>query len=888
MKPNPKLATLISCVMVLGLAVAQGSSDRRKLGDARSVALPSYAILDESAEPVVASSGKVGFVSSVTAGSLISFSLSSGKVLSSVVVGQTAGPIHLVESGGRRLVAVPAVNRPKEGHPATVSIVDATNAAQLDLKSLLVLPQEAQITQTTRALVTRDGKYCLIASSFDEAALFLFDVETGQVLSRLVLLERPSEMALFEKGRSRVVAVTSAVANSLSVISIHDGELMLTCMFTPSGARLDESNNPAFSADGRTVYIASREADRLFAVDARSGAEFASVSITAPQRVVVARTATGDEIVGVTRIRRPVNGRPGGVTLVSSSGGRLAVKTDFAPPEGIEFSKGNNLVFDTDASAGFIGSDTGILFAFSTETGELESYQQLGRGLHRIALSEKARKLAAVCSTSTGDEIVIVGFDLVTSDEPDPSAPTITALKPDTVEQGRLSSLHLVVKGTNFGEGASLKVNGVDVPAGVLKDGTVLGAKIKRALFDKAGDLSIQVKASNGRISEPASLHILRPSDPMISEIRPREVPGPASAFVLRIFGEKFRDSSVISVGGRELDTEHRGPTELRAQVPSDLVNSIGAVKVQITDMVLKDDLRSNETELTVFGPRIADLLALTDPVAGDGSFNLRISGENFRGGATVLIDGSEMSASRVRRNGNKSIRVKVPRPLTEQAGKLAVVVRNPEGNASEPAELELLAPTISSFDPGQVLAGLSNVKVAVLGTNFRKGLRVYVAGEGPDSARRLERQQVRFRSKGRLVVTFDDDLNKLIAQKGVVKFQIVNPNRTDGVPGPNSDLKVVGPEVTEALIKPVKGDDSHVQLQIMGANFRDQAVVEFFNEADVLLRLRVPARIRDDRIVIFYRSKKVDGLLNQQLRVVNPGDVKSNAVPLKVATDAP
>ena len=87
MKANPKLATLISCVMVLGLAVAQGSSDRRKLGDTHSIALPPYAILDENAQPVVASTGKVGFVSSVTAGSLISFSLSSGKVLSSVVVG---------------------------------------------------------------------------------------------------------------------------------------------------------------------------------------------------------------------------------------------------------------------------------------------------------------------------------------------------------------------------------------------------------------------------------------------------------------------------------------------------------------------------------------------------------------------------------------------------------------------------------------------------------------------------------------------------------------------------------------------------------------------------------------------------------------------------------
>jgi len=70
-KSNRKLATVISCLMVFGLAVAQASSDLRKLGDTRSVALPAYAILDENAQPVIASSGKLGFVSSVTAGSLI-------------------------------------------------------------------------------------------------------------------------------------------------------------------------------------------------------------------------------------------------------------------------------------------------------------------------------------------------------------------------------------------------------------------------------------------------------------------------------------------------------------------------------------------------------------------------------------------------------------------------------------------------------------------------------------------------------------------------------------------------------------------------------------------------------------------------------------------------
>jgi hypothetical protein len=259
-KSNQKLATVVSCVMVLGLAVAQGSSDRRRLGEARSYSLPPYAVLDENAQPLIAASGKFGFISSVTAGSLISFSMKTGRMVSSVVVGKTAGPISLVEAGGRTLIAVPAVNDPSEGHPATISIVDATSASQLELKSLLVLPIEAHITPTTRALLTSDGRFCIVASSLSEPTLFLIDVETGAILSRHILLDRPTELALHESSRRRRIAVVSAVANSLSVISIDEpGELNLLSMFSPSEGRFDQSNNPAFSADGRTVYIGREE-----------------------------------------------------------------------------------------------------------------------------------------------------------------------------------------------------------------------------------------------------------------------------------------------------------------------------------------------------------------------------------------------------------------------------------------------------------------------------------------------------------------------------------------------------------------------------------------------------------------------------------------------------
>ena len=77
-------------MLVLSLAVVQGSSNRTKMGRTRSVALPSYAILDENAQPLITSNGKVGFVSSVTGGTLSSFGLdASGNREGMTVAGVT-------------------------------------------------------------------------------------------------------------------------------------------------------------------------------------------------------------------------------------------------------------------------------------------------------------------------------------------------------------------------------------------------------------------------------------------------------------------------------------------------------------------------------------------------------------------------------------------------------------------------------------------------------------------------------------------------------------------------------------------------------------------------------------------------------------------------------
>ena len=876
MKPDRKPLTLVICLLLLSLAVAQGSDRRTRLSQVRAVSLPSSARLDQRAQPVLASSGKVGFVGSATGGSLISFSVTSGKILSSVGVGETLGAISIIETAGRRLIAVPAANDPAGGSPATVSIIDASSARRLELRSLLVLPNDARITAATRALLTRDGRFCLVASSFDVPTLYSFSVDSGEMISHLALIGRPSEIALYEDGTRRAVALASAAGNNISVIRMDDeGGLTSGANFSPSIARFDEANNPAFSADGKLVYIAASKGDRLFAVDSESGIIIDSISIPSPQRITVASNQEGLEIIAATRTPQLTNGKRGGVTLIANKDGRLAERSEFTPPEGVEFSQTNNVAFTADAAVAFVGSTTGMLFAFNTENGELESYQEVGSEIRRIALSEKTHSVAAVRSASIGDEVTIINFDLVGSDEIDPSTPMIESVSPGVVEQGRLKNLKLVVTGKNFTEGSSLVVNGAEMGAELVRRGSALETRLPKALFDQVASINVLVKGANGTLSQPTEVRVVRPGEPLIERISPSEVAGPTTPFILKITGRNFRASSTIVVAGRPLNTQQIGSTTLQAVVPADIADTVRveAIKVQVKDLAVPDLVSANEKDLHIFGPRVTGLkTTVRSVVAGGRGFGLTIAGSNFREGAQVelRVNGDVFTAAQVQRIGSKAIKLDVPANVFQESGNLAVIVRNPDGSESESRELDVRAPEITTFAPGKVFAGSSQVRIDILGKSFRRHARVY-AGNA-----RVENKHVRFRSSSHLIVTLTGDLNKLLEKPDTLKFQVVNPNDSDGVPSSNKGLSIVGPEISEASIEPVTEDGSQVRVLVRGANFRKDARVEFFKVGmeDAPVIQQKPRTVKRDFLILEVSAKKLERMGSFRVRVVNPGTV--------------
>src|SRR6185369_6436701 len=113
-----------------------------------------------------------------------------------------------------------------------------------------------------------------------------------------------------------------------------------------------------------------------------------------------------------------------------------------------------------------------------------------------------------------------------------------------------------------------------------------------------------------------------------------------------------------------------------------------------VRDLAVADRVSANNKDLLVYGPRIKELAASRNRiVAGDGSFKLRIRGDNFRSGATVELNGAALSPGLIVALERTVISVRVPKSFTQDAGKLAVAVRNPEGGVSDPAVIDVRAP---------------------------------------------------------------------------------------------------------------------------------------------------------------------------------------------------
>jgi hypothetical protein len=408
------LLALVLSILACVLALGQADENPEKEWEIHLAKLPSGTILGEYSVPLIATRGDVAFVSSVMDGALVSFDLDSGRIVSSKSFGEIAGVASMVEIGGRRLIALPTANDPDHGQAASVSVINATRPGQLERVAQISLPLDAHTTPQTRALLTADGRFGIVASSFREPALFSFSVESGLVVSRLKLSGWHSEIALHDAvkdGEDSMVAMLSAVANDLSIIRLdRAGQLSFLKSFKPDPMHFGVSNNPAFSSDGRIVYVAAADGNHIISIGVPSGSQLGLIRVDSnPGRITVAQDPLGRDLIAVTRTGSSPSSKSGGATILAADKGAFRVVAEFSPPEGVQFSRSNNIVFGAHASEAFIGSANGMLFAFSTLTGDLQFHKEVGISILGMTFNKETHSLVALCFSPKRDEIAVIG-----------------------------------------------------------------------------------------------------------------------------------------------------------------------------------------------------------------------------------------------------------------------------------------------------------------------------------------------------------------------------------------------------------------------------------------------------------------------------------------------
>jgi len=278
----------------------------------------------------------------------------------------------------------------------------------------------------------------------------------------------------------------------------------------------------------------------------------------------------------------------------------------------------------------------------------------------------------------------------------------------------------------------------------------------------------------------------------------------------------------------------------------------------------------SNTVTLTLFGPVIDQLVPSRSPVvAGSGQVDLVVKGQNFRNDASLRIGNASLDSSHLKVVNRGLIKAVIPASIVDTAGTLSVVVVNGDGSASNSVNLDSLAPGITAVEPGQIIAGPADSRVAITGTNFRRHLGVKVGKTG-DNQRSVP---VHFVSDSRLVVVLN---GTLVSQPGSLTFQVVNPGKGAGIPSTTKDVQLVGPNITDAQLGSVSAKTPDVTLTITGSSFAPGARVQFLKDGQIELE-RTPDKIKESKITLDVRASKLIGLGDYNVRVVNPGEIPSN-----------
>lgn len=234
-------------------------ADRATLASAQAQETASMA---PSGEIVPLTGNAYAFVSNEGSGDVSVIDLDSGREVSRIAVGARPRGIHLSPDGAFVFVAL------SDDAPATEGDGDAI--AAISIREGTVVARHPAGTDPEQFALSPDGRH-LYAANEDAGTASITDLESGEILTTLVVGIEPEGVAVSPDGRW--VYVTAETSNTVSVIDTERNEVIASFLvdIRPRGV--------TFSPDGRRAYVTCEISGTLVVIDTDGHAVIASIPL---------------------------------------------------------------------------------------------------------------------------------------------------------------------------------------------------------------------------------------------------------------------------------------------------------------------------------------------------------------------------------------------------------------------------------------------------------------------------------------------------------------------------------------------------------------------------------------------------------------------------------
>jgi DNA-binding beta-propeller fold protein YncE len=350
---------------------------------------------------VYSGDGRVGFVASEYNHRLISFDTTTGEMLGEVVVCCRPGGITAHERPEKRVVLV------KNFDTDDVAIVDATDPRAMRIQARFTPPAGTDFYYAIgRPAISSDGRIGFIGSERGTDKLYIFDVETGELLSSVTVSGRSPITWSLVPGKPWIAVVVDeggyiAMVNATTPRS---PSIVWSRSYTFDGWSDFADNNIVFNSSGTIGYVA-HWGNTVFSFDVNTGSVISSLYLGSGRRP---RVLAFNELTGTLIVANEASNTVS--ILRTTSGGSLSVQATFTPNAELDFI--NNPALSADGTIGFVASpETNKLYLFRTSDGrEIASVPMQGRSYTVETFRIPGKRLVSVVNTDFSPSVTIIDY----------------------------------------------------------------------------------------------------------------------------------------------------------------------------------------------------------------------------------------------------------------------------------------------------------------------------------------------------------------------------------------------------------------------------------------------------------------------------------------------